>query len=126
MSNLFHVAVAEAFYADRNFFDTSRASTDLASPSELHSLLLSLRHIRLAKIRTGLRPSNPSLPSAAGASNQSGPDTGPFSAGGEYLKLTGLTPIEIVEMRAFLGGVMGMMKSLTDKQDGDAGDMDED
>lgn len=40
--------------------------------------------------------------------------------------MTGLTPIEIVEMRAFLGGVMGMMKSLTDKQDGDGRDMDED
>jgi hypothetical protein len=60
------------------------------------------------------------------APTQNGADTGPFSAGGEYLKLTGLTPIEIVEMRSFLGGVMGMMKSLTDKPDGDAGGMDQD
>ncbi|KAH8077997.1 hypothetical protein HD553DRAFT_252027, partial [Filobasidium floriforme] len=44
----------------RHFIEVSKvlldvAASDLASPSELHSLLLSLRHIRLAKIRTGLR-----------------------------------------------------------------------
>jgi hypothetical protein len=96
------------------FLAGSRAPSDLPSASDLRSLLLSLRHIRLSKIRSGLRPSNPSLSTGTNGTSREKSDTGAFSGGGDYLKLTGLTPIEVVEMRGFLSGVMGMMRSLTD------------
>lgn len=95
------------------------APSDLSSPSQLHSLLLSLRHIRLSKIRHALRPSSNSSTSSA-------PDTGNFSGAGDYLQLTGLTPIEVMEMKRFLGGVMGVMRGLRyegEEGEGDGGDV---
>ncbi len=98
------------------------APDDLPLPSQLHSILLSLRHTRLAKIRQGLRP----LPQSGSVNSQA--DTGAFSGGGDYLRLTGLTAVEVAEMRGFLGGTMGLMRSLRDPtlDGGEGGDGDGD
>jgi hypothetical protein len=48
-------------------------------------------------------------------------DTGAFSGRGEYLRLTGLTRVEVVEMKGLLVGVMGVMTRLGEGgvEDGD-------
>ncbi len=78
---------ARVHQADRRTPAAHSAPEDLDNPSALHSLLLELRHIRLAKIRHALRPAAlSSFALGGGADGQSGTlasraDTGSFSGG---------------------------------------------
>ncbi|KAJ9122001.1 hypothetical protein QFC24_004584 [Naganishia onofrii] len=98
------------------------APNDLPEAAQIRSLLLSLRHLRLSKIRSALRP--PPASSTPGPrdpynnngqhrDNEEEPDTGAFSGRGEYMSLTGFTPLEVVQMRGMFTGVLRVVGKLS-------------
>ncbi|GHJ88057.1 hypothetical protein NliqN6_4459 [Naganishia liquefaciens] len=91
------------------------APNDLPDPAQIRSILQHLRHLRLAKIRTALRPPPPSNTrlSLGGSDAPEEPDTGAFSGRGEYMSLTGFTVFEVMQMRGMFGGVLGMIGRLS-------------
>lgn len=91
------------------------APNDLPDPAQIRSTLQHLRHLRLAKIRTALRPPPPSntRPPGGGGDAPEEPDTGAFSGRGEYMSLTGFTVFEVMQMRGMFGGVLGMLGRLS-------------
>ncbi|KAJ9105562.1 hypothetical protein QFC19_003544 [Naganishia cerealis] len=126
----------------RHLFETAKvlldvAPNDLPEPSQIRSILLHLRHLRLSKIRTALRPPPPSNTARDSYSlnnnndEEEEPDTGAFSGRGEYMSLTGFTPLEVCQMRGMFTGVLRVVGKLSGgvddvgvERDGDADDMD--
>lgn len=106
------------------------APNDLPDPASIRSTIQSLRHLRLAKIRTALRPPPPTNTSnnnnPDGGGGHEDPDTGAFSGRGEYMSLTGFTPFEVAQMRGMFGAVLGVVGRLSGgsaevEGDGEAG-----
>ncbi|KAJ9113672.1 hypothetical protein QFC22_005981 [Naganishia vaughanmartiniae] len=48
-----------------------------------------------------------------GRENEEEPDTGAFSGRGEYMSLTGFTPLEVAQMRGMFTGVLGVVGKLS-------------
>ena len=94
------------------------APTDLPDPAQIRSILLHLRHLRLAKIRSALRPPPPTNTSHLNPGEEVPPDTGAFSGKGEYMSLTGFTPLEVAQMRGLFGGVLKVVGKLSEVGEG--------
>ncbi|KAI5450977.1 DNA replication protein psf2 [Naganishia albida] len=107
----------------RHLFETAKvlldvAPTDLPDPAQIRSILLHLRHLRLAKIRSALRPPPPTNTSHLNPGEEPPADTGAFSGRGEYMSLTGFTPLEVAQMRGLFGGVLKVVGKLSESGDG--------
>lgn len=94
------------------------APTDLPDPAQIRSILLHLRHLRLAKIRSALRPPPPTNTSHLNPGEEAPPDTGAFSGRGEYMSLTGFTPLEVAQMKGLFGGVLKVVGKLSEGGEG--------
>ncbi|KAJ9096833.1 hypothetical protein QFC21_005104 [Naganishia friedmannii] len=123
----------------RYLFETAKvlldvAPNDLPEAAQIRSLLLSLRHLRLSKIRSALRPPPPSGSTlrdpynnnnnnagGGGGQEDEEPDTGAFSGRGEYMSLTGFTPLEVVQMRGMFTGVLKVVGKLSGGVDEEVG-----